>query len=376
MRLPRILPALVMATALAAPGTPVASAAVEFTPWTPETIDDVMTQAVENDQPVMVVITQPDWCPACIVLDRSLLRNPEAVEIAALTREWQVLEVYGYDAPGAAFLESQGLSFVGTPTTLLLRPGKNDRRLGEARQMVAIAGVPEDYVDRLRAAAGGHDRIAAAQARVRSAQDTEAWLELARAYLEAGDADAARRAYRSVLLRPGLPADRQREISLEAIVQPTQRVEKDHSRALKELDAWAGAHPDATADGEFVYARVWSLLALDRISEARQLIQTHYLSADTADALATYLYLAFRHPSEVLLEDAEARARAGVERYPEQRGRLLAAHGRILRRQGRLEAAEAAFAAAVEATDPASDSYQTYLGQLEFVRRELAGGQG
>ncbi len=353
-----------------------AGAAVEFAEWTPESVDQVIARAAEEDQPVMVVITQPDWCPGCIVLDRTLLRNPAAQDIATLTRDWQVLEVFGYDAPGAAFLEAQGLSFVGTPTTLLLRPEAGDRRLGEARQLVAIAGVPEDYVERLRAAAEGHDRIAAAQARVRSSQDTEAWLELARAWLEAGDAEAARRAYRSVLLRPGLTPEQQRDISLEAIVQPTQRVEKDHRRALEELEAWAAAHPGATEDDGYVYARVWSLLALERVDEARRLIETHYLSADTADALATYLYLAFRHPSEALLSDAEARARTGIERYPEQKGRLLAAHGRILRRQGRLGDAEAAFAAAVEATDPASDSYQTYLGQLEFVRQELADDRG
>lgn len=369
-------PSLAVLACLCLLAVPGAQAAVRFSPWSPATIDDLLAEAAAQDRLVMVLITQPDWCPACIHLDRTLLRNPEATQIAELTRDWVILEVYGYDSPGAEFLEAQGLSFVGTPTTILLKPGPGARTLGGARRLVAFAGAPDDYAERLRRAAEGHDAIAEAQARVRAENDAEAWLGLARAYLEAGDAEAARRAYRSLLVRGDLDPEQRREIGLEAVIQPTQRVEKDHARALAELDAWVAANPGSADAPDLVYARAWSLLALDRIDEARAVIDRHYLAPDTADGLAQYLYLVFRHPSDTLLADAEARARAGVERFPEQRARLAAAHGRILRRQGRLDEALAAFESAVEAAGPEHPSYETYVGQREFVRSELAGADG
>jgi tetratricopeptide (TPR) repeat protein len=354
-----------------------ATAAVRFTEWTPESLDELMAGAEAESRLVMVLITQPDWCPACIHLDRTLLRNPEARDIEELTREWVVLEVLGYDAPGVRFLEEQGLSFLGTPTTVLLKPSAGSRRLGDARQLVSIVGAPEDYVARLDRAARGHDAIAEAQAAVReSPEELEAWTGLAAAYLGAGRAEAARRTYQSVLARDDLDAERRRALWLESIILTTQRVEKNHVRALEELDTWADAEPGGQEDEDLVFARAWSLLALDRHEEARALIQRHYLAPGTADALATYLYLVFRHPTDSLLAEAEALAREGVERYPEQRGRLSAAHGRLLRRQGRLAEAEAAFAAAVAATDPSSTSYETYVGQLDYVRQELSRGDG
>ena len=171
-----------------------ASAAVRFAEWTPEGVDELVAGAAAEDRLVMVLITQPDWCPACIQLDRGLLRNPEARDIEELTRDWIVLEVLGYDAPGVRFLEEQGLSFLGTPTTLLLKPSAGTTRLGDARQLVSVVGAPEDYVTRLERAARGHDAIAEAQATVRqSPEDLEAWTALAAAYLEAGRAEAARR---------------------------------------------------------------------------------------------------------------------------------------------------------------------------------------
>ncbi len=353
-----------------------AAAAVEFTEWTPESVRGIVDRAAAEDQLVMVLVTQPDWCPACIELDRRLLRNPGANDVAELTRNWVVLEVLGYDAPGARFLQEQGLTFLGTPTTILLKPSQGQATLGEARQLVAVVGAPENYVERLGKAAQGYDGIAAAQARVREANDVEAWHALAMAYLEAGDAQAASRAYRSILVREDLTPGQRRSLSLEAIVQPIQRLGKDHERTLVELDAWARANPGHEEDEDLIFARVWSLMALGRIGEARVLIDRYYIAPGDADSLATYLYLVFRHPTDDLLADAEARAREGVARFPEQKGRLSAAHGRLLRRQGRLGEAEAAFAAAVAATDPASASYQTYVGQLEYVRRELENGRG
>ena len=364
----RSLFAAAVLSMLAAP----AVAAVRFADWTPDDVPRLLADAAEHDRIVMVLITQPDWCPACIALDRALLRNPEAQDIAALTADWTVLEVLGYDAPWPEFLTSQGLSFQGTPTTLLLKPAPGDERLGEARRLLAVAGFPDDYLDRLRRAAEGHDAIAAAQARVREVNDPAAWQELAAAYLAAGEAEAARRAYRSLLMREELSPDERRGLSLEAIVQPTQRVEKDHARTLAELDEWIAATPDARDDPAYVEARAWSLLALGRVDEARALTRTHMLEPDDADLLAAYLYLVFRHPSDALLADAEARAREGAQQHPEQAARLHAAHGRILRRQGRLDEAEAAFRRAVDQTPPDHPNYTTYVGQLEFVRRARA----
>jgi tetratricopeptide (TPR) repeat protein len=177
-------------------------------------------------------------------------------------------------------------------------------------------------------------------------------------------------------MRDDLPAEQRQALSLESIVQPTQRVEKDHQRSLAELDAWASAHPEGVASDDYAYARAWSLLALGRDGEAREVIDRQFLAPGTADGLAEYLYLVFRHPSDALLADAEARAREGVTAHPEQSARLNAAHGRILRRQGRLQEAEQAFARAVAEAAPDNPSRGTYVGQLEYVRRELAGSGG
>src|SRR5690606_24011401 len=137
-----------------------------------------------------------------------------------------------YDEPDAGIIAAQGLGFLGTPTTLLFDPRPGDRRLGDARQVTAIVGYAGDYLQRLADAAAGHDAIAVAQARMREPNDIESMRALAIAFLAAGDADAARRVYRSLLLRPELSADERRAIALEAIVGPTQRVEKDHRRTL------------------------------------------------------------------------------------------------------------------------------------------------
>jgi hypothetical protein len=347
-----------------------AGAAVRFSQWSPDSVDNLLRDTAEAEQFLMVVITQPDWCPGCIELDRSLLRNPEAGQIAALTRDWVVIEVLGYDEPGASLLADQQLGFLGTPTTLLLKPGTSDQRLGDATQMAAIVGVPEDYVEQLERAAAGHGVIAEAQARVREHNDADSLRALADAYLAAGDAMAARRVFQSLLLREELSADERRKLALEAVVLPSQRVEKDHQRTLDELAVWLESFPAGSGDPAYIYARVWSTLALGRVEEGMALIREAYLDSDDPGALADYLYLVFRHPSESLLADAEARARQGVTRFPEQAARFHAAHGRILRRQGRFDAAEQAFSRAVELTAPDHPSRVTYLGQLEFVRQE------
>jgi thiol-disulfide isomerase/thioredoxin len=364
----RIAAGLVSICLLAQP----AAGAVRFTEWSPGEMDHLLAGAAAAHRYVMVVITQPDWCPACIELDRTLLRNPDAADVAELTRDWVVLEVLGYDEPDASFLAAQGLGFLGTPTTLLLQPRPQDRRLGDARQAVAIVGFPDDYLERLERAASGFDAIAAAQAVLRERNDADSLEELAAAFLAAGDAAAARRVYQSLLLREELGAERRREVALQAIVQPTQRVEKNHRRALLELDGWAQAFPDGRELPDYVYARAWSLLALGEHDAAMALIGDFYLDSDDPGRIASYLYLAFRAPGEELLEDAELRARAAVEQFPGQAARFHAAHGRILRRQGRLDRAEEAFARALAAAAPDDANRGTYLGQLEFVRSQRA----
>ena len=370
-----MLRALVVSLTLAAWST-TATAAVRFAEWTPETIGGVIAEAAATDSYIMVVITQPDWCPGCIQLDNELLRNPEAAGIAALTADWQVVEILGYDEPDASFLAAQGLGFLGTPTTLLLRPEPGDRRLGDARQVAAIVGYPDDYEDRLRQAAAGYDGIVAAQAAVREQNDVAALEALAQAYLAAGQADPARRVFQSLLLRDELSPEERLEISLLAILQPTQRIENDHARVLRELAAWAERYPEGTKRPDYMYARAWALLATGQQAAAEAYIDEVYAGSTDADTVAQYLYLAFREPTGTLLVRAEARARAAIEEFPQQAARFHSAHGRLLRRMGRLAEAEQAFATAVAKAGPDHPSLGTYRGQLEFVRRELAAAGG
>jgi hypothetical protein len=360
--------AIFLATLLLLAGP--AAAAVRFSAWSGDGMDVLVAEAAAADKLIMVVITQPDWCPGCIELDRELLRNPAASEIEELTRDWVVLEMLGYDEPDAGVIAAQGLGFLGTPTTLLLNPRSGDRRLGDARQVAAIVGFPDDYLARLQQAATGHDAIAEAQAQLREHNDVESLQGLARAYLSAGDAGAARRVFQSLLLREELSEAQRRDVALQAIVQPTQRVEKDHERALQELAGWAQAFPAGRDEPDYIYARAWSLLSLKRHDDALALMREAYLDSDDPGAIAQYLYLAFRAPSDLLLEDAEARARQAVVRFPEQAARFHAAHGRILRRQGRLDEAEQAFGRAVARAADDDPNRGTYLGQLEFVRNE------
>jgi len=359
--------ALLLAAALPA------SAAVRFADWSADNIGELLAGTAAADSFVMVVITQPDWCPNCIRLDNRLLRNPEATAIAELTADWTVLEVLGYDEPDATFLADQGLGFLGTPTTLLLKPAEGDARLGEARRVAAIVGLPDDYLEQLTRASAGYDAIAQAQARFRESNDAASMRALADAYLMAGDADAARRVFQSLLLRETLAPEERREIALQAITGPTQRIENDYERALRELDAWASAFPEGVETVAFKYARAWSLLSLGRADAGQAYVAETFLGGDDPDMVASYLYLAFRDPTGVLLDEAEARARAAIERFPDQAARFQSAHGRLLRRQGRLAEAEHAFGRALALAAEDDPSRDTYAGQLAFVQRERAG---
>ena len=362
----------VLATLVSALVGGTAAAEVRFADWTPENLPGLVAEAAAEATPVMVVITQPDWCPGCIELDRELLRNPDAVEVAELTRDWLVLEIYGYDEPDASLLAEQGISFLGTPTTLLLRPSPGDERLGDGQQLAAVVGFPDDYLARLERAVEGHDAIVEAQARLRQENDPAALEALAQAYLAAGEADAARRVYRSLLLREELSEEQRQSFALQAITHTRQRLENDHRQTLIELAAWAEQFPEGQDDPDYLYAKAWALLSLGERDAAFELVRTAYLDSNDPDTVARYLYLAFRDPSELLLDDAEARARAAIEAFPEQAARFNSAHGRILRRQGRLDEAEQAFERAVELSGEDDPNRGTYLGQLEFVRNQRA----
>lgn len=366
--MPRIMLPFILLLACCMP----ASAAVRFADWSAGNIGGILAEAAASDTLIMVVLTQPDWCPGCIQLDRELLRNPEAAEVAELTRDWVVLEILAYDEPDASFLAAQGVGFLGTPTTLLLSPRPTDARLGDARQVAALVGYPDDYLAQLSAAAAGHDAIATAQARLRQHNDVEALQGLARAYLAAGNAEAARRVLQSLLMRAELSPEQKRDTALQAIVQTTQRIENDHRRALQELDAWAALYPDGRALLDFKYARAWALLSVGEKDSALAFVDEAFLGSEDPDTVASYLYLAFREPTGTLLDDAESRAHEAIARFPDAAARFQAAHGRLLRRQGRLAEAEAAFVRAVELAPAESEQRDTYLGQLEFVRNQLA----
>lgn len=368
----RLLPVNAAALALAlhlVPGG--ASAAVSFTPWSADGLDALIDAAASEQRLVMVVITQPDWCPNCIRLDRELLRNAQAKEVAELTRGWTVLEVWGYDEAGASMLREQGLAFVGTPTTLLLRPSRAGATLGEAAVVSSVVGYPEDYTERLRKAAEGFDAVREAQQRVREEGTVEAFEALAEAHVEQGNAVAAGRVYQSLLLRDDLDAQQRAEMRWQMIKLVHQLVEKDHERTLAELDAYAADYPEFVATQDYAYARAWSLLEAGRDAEARALLQARFIEPGDAELLRDYLYLAFRHEAPALLSEAEAEARRGIERFPESAARFEVALGRILRRQGRLEEAEAAFARAVADAGEDSPLHTIILGHLEHVRAEL-----
>ena len=103
-----------------------------------------------------------------------------------------------------------------------------------------------------------------------------------------------------------------------------------------------------------------------------------WLDPGTAEArLAAHPGPVFR-PSEegrrgmMLACPEEGSLNSLLSRHAAQAARFHAAHGRLLRRLGRYDAAEAAFTRAVEIAGESHPSYGTYLGQLEFVRHERA----
>ncbi len=349
-----------------------AGAEVTFTDWDEASLGRLIKAAGEDGQVIMLVISQNDWCPDCIRLDRDLLSNPDASAIRNLSRDWLVLDVPGYDARGASVLAAHAVQFLGTPTTFILKARPDTRRLGDARVIGSIVGYTDDYMGRLEAVAAGFDALATAQTAMRESGTTNDYLTLARVYVEQGDRTNALRAFGSLLYRDDLEGDARRDVRWEMIVTVTQRVGKDHEQALAEMDRFAGVYPEFAAGAEFAYHKAWSLMALGRVDEARPILNESFRDGGDAESTYDYLYVVFRNPQSEMLQEAEVVARAAITEYPEESALFHHALGRILRREGRYEEAAEAFQQAIALANVDDEFYPVYIGQLEYVRSELA----
>lgn len=365
-----------MKSLLAIPGLTLwlatAGADVTFTDWEEASLGRLISTAGEDNRFIMLVISQNDWCPDCIRLDRDLLSNPDATAIRDLTRDWLVLDVPGYDERGANVLAAHAVQFLGTPTTFILQAKPDTRRLGDARVIGSIVGYTDDYMGRLEDLAAGFDALATAQRSLRESGTSEDYLTLARVYVEQGDRANALRVFRSLLYRDDLEGEVRRDVRWEMIITVTQRVAKDHQQAVAAMDAFAGDYPDFAAGTEFAYHMAWSLMALGRVDEARPILNESFRDSGNAESTYDYLYVVFRNPQSELLQEAEVVARAAITKYPEESALFHHALGRILRREGRYEEAAEAFEQAIALANVDDEFYPVYIGQLEYVRSELA----
>ncbi len=344
-----------------------------FTEWDEASLGRLISAAGADDRLIMLVISQNDWCPECIRLDRDLLSNPDATAVRDLTRDWLVLDVPGYDERGASVLAEHGVRFLGTPTTFILRATSETQRLGDARVIGSIVGYTDEYMGRLNDVAAGFDALGVAQRAARDFGTIEDYLTLARVYVEQGDRTNALRAFQSLLYRDDLEGEARRDIRWEMIVTVTQRVAKEHHQALAEMDAFAGDYPEFAAGAEFAYHKAWSLMALGRVDKARPILNESFRDLGTAESTYDYLYVVFRNPQPVMLKEAETVARAASTDDPEETALFHHALGRILRRERRYAEAASAFEQAIALAKEDDEFYPVYIGQLEYVRSELAG---
>jgi len=369
-----VLAAALLGTALDVPG---ADGAVSFADLADRDLDAVVAKAASARKTVMLVITQPDWCPPCIHLDRDLLRNPDETELAELAADWVAVEVHGYDEDGEALLRRHGIKFPGTPTTLLIQLDADDEILREGTLLASVVGYPPDYVDQLRTATeGGSDPVAEAKATAERTNLPTDWMALARLYAYRGQGHQARKAYSEVMAmesHPDVPADSLATLRVEArweyLTRVLQRVDKDHKRFHHLVRDFLDDHPEWEARPEYRYAKVWTELALGHIDETMPEIQDWYLRPGTYDELATFMYMSFRNPNPETLELAIAEGEKALDRFPEHEASLHAALGRLYRRLGQTRKAEASFRKAVELTDPDTARHVTYKAQLEYVEK-------
>lgn len=365
--------------------TAVAPAAVTFHPWQDTSLSQVVDQASRTKKLVVLVVTQPDWCPPCIRLDQRWLTNAGDTAVRDATKDALVLEVWGYDAAGAELLRRQEVRFQGTPTTHVFRPEHPGEPLGRAALLGSIVGAPDDYPAQLARIMGGHDPVADAKAEVEAAPDRvargKALLALAALHAARGEADAASSALAAVQALPADGIDAASAAALagakgqaawEQAATVDLRVRKDAAVALRGIDSYIATHGMAMDRvQDITYARAAALARLGRVTEALDAMERTHVDPGTADGHETFAYFCFRQESTEALLRGEARTREALAKFPDARAALQQALGRILRRQGRLVEAEAAFAESVRA---ARDDEQRLVnqGQLDMVRRELA----
>ena len=358
-------------------------ASVEFRDWHESSFREVVDSAARSKKPIVLIVTQPDWCPPCIKIDRHWLKNAADTEVRDITKDAIVLEVRGYERAGAKLLRKEGIAFQGTPTVHVYGAPVVGKPLGQATLLGSIVGAPDDFPARLaKLLASQGDPMAPLRASAEGAADpvarAKALLDLARLLAERGDAEGAHDAYQAVVaLSPGAPGagepasdldELQRKAAWEQASVAMLRVRKDYRRALPMIDSWAAKYvvrPDEAAS--HAYARAWALLHLGRRDEALDQL-TKGLPKD-ADGTDTFLYFCFRSDDRDLWTLGEQRAKEALALYPDSQAMLWQDLGRIQRRLGALEEAEASFKKAVELS-PAGDDRETYEGQLETVRAE------
>jgi hypothetical protein len=361
-----------------------ARASVQFADWRATSLGTEVDRAAFEHRILVLVVTQPDWCPPCIKLDKTWLKNDADATVRDMTAEAVVLEVHGYDEPEAGILRSQGVLFRGTPTTHVYAPSHVGSKLGDARLIGSIVGAPDDYPEQLKHLIAGEDPIGDLERKVHAESDRVArcklLLELGDAYASRGDTVGARLCFQNVrhasrsfmtLAQQAQLDELRRDAAWRQADGLTLRVRKAWREALGEIEAYEQAfRPRAEEKARNAYAKAWALVHLDRTEEALRLLRRDL--ADDADGAETFLYFCFRSDDPVAWTWGERFAGEALLRFPEHRAALLEGDGRIARRQGRLADAERVFTEAV-ALEKDPEQRLVYEGELETVRNEIAG---
>jgi tetratricopeptide (TPR) repeat protein len=391
-RVPVLAPALVsvlvsaLALVLLASSAP---AAVRFEPWQETSFDDAIDRAAREQRQVVLIVTQPDWCPPCIQLDEKWLKNPADTEAADILGDAMVLEVRGYEKDGGALLRANGIAFQGTPTTHVFGVPTEGATLGSAPLEGSVVGAPKDWPAQVKALLAGESPLRAAQQAVIDAENplvrAHALYDLGELLAARGDANGASRAFRRVewMTRVSLKTDEQEEelwqlkkkAAWERAATVDLRVRKDYRAAYRGINGWCDMYcptkyrPSADELGKIAYARAWALQGMGRTQDALDELDRGL--PQTADGFEDFLYFTFRSEDPSLLLEGERRVSIALAQYPERRAALMQALGRIQRKQGRLAEAEISLAEAVRLAPPGEDR-MVYQSQLETVRRELA----
>lgn len=379
------LPLIGLSLALAAALPPVAEAACQFEDWRATSLQAVADRAANEGRLVVLVVSQPDWCPPCIRLNSKWLKNPADTEVGGMTRDAIVLEANGYDEPDASVLRKHRIAFRGTPTTFVFAPTNQKRLLGDAPLRGSIIGAPDDYPAQLRAILDGHDPIDELERRI-DQQDERDKIQRAKDRLELGDLYAARGDKMSSYLEyrhvrrtkySGLSdaeiaelKELKRDAAWRQADTAMLRVRKNYPEAYEDIVAYEnGFRRRLDEQGRTAYSKAWAMANMGDVPGALQVLYAGL--PDDADGAESFLYFCFRSGHRTALVAGERKAKEAMWRWPERRATWLEAQGRIERRQGRLEDAERSFAEAVSLeTDP--EVKLVYQGQLDHVRGEIA----